>query len=47
MAIILVSEEPLTGIQKFLAEALREVDVERTTAAAVVLMKGKKEIETG
>lgn len=47
MAVIVVSDEPLTGIQKFLAEALGEVDVYSTTAAAVVLMKGKKEIETG
>lgn len=47
MALIVVSDEPLAGIQQFLAEALREVDVEGTTAAVVVLMKGKKEIETG
>ena len=47
MAIIVVSDKPMKGVQRFLAESMRRVEADRAVGAALVVLKENGDVETG
>lgn len=47
MAIIVVSDKPLKGVQRFLAESMRRVEADRSVGAALIVLKENGDAETG
>lgn len=47
MKIVIASDEPLKGVQRFLAESMRRVEADRAVGAALVVLKENGDVETG
>lgn len=47
MAIVVASDKPLKGVQRFLAESMRRVEADRSVGAALVVLKENGDVETG
>lgn len=47
MAIVIASDKPLKGVQRFLAESMRRVEADRSVGAALVVLKENGDVETG
>ena len=46
MKIVIASDKPLKGVQRFLAESMRRVEVDRYVGAALIVMKENGDFET-
>ena len=47
MAIIVGSDKPMKGVQRFLAESMRRVEADRSVGAALIVLKENGDAETG
>lgn len=47
MALVIASDKPLKGVQRFLAESMRRVEADRSVGAALVVLKENGDVETG
>lgn len=47
MAIVIASDNPLKGVQRFLAESMRRVEADGDVGAALVVLKENGDVETG
>lgn len=46
MKIVVVSDKPLKGVQRFLADAIRGAEESRSVGAALVVLKKNGDVET-
>lgn len=46
MKIVVASDKPLKGVQRFLAESMRRVEADRYVGAALIVMKENGDFET-
>ena len=46
MAIIVVSDKPMKGVQRFLAESMRRIEADRSVGAALIVLKENGDVET-
>ena len=46
MAIVITSDKPLKGVQRFLAESMRRVEADRSVGAALIVLKENGDVET-
>lgn len=47
MAIVVASDKPLQGVQRFLAESMRRIEADRSVGAALIVLKENGDVETG
>lgn len=47
MALVIVSDKPLKGVQRFLVDAIRGTDGGASVGAALVVLKKNGDVETG
>lgn len=47
MKIVVASDKPLKGVQRFLAESMRRVEADRSVGAALIVLKENGDVETG
>lgn len=47
MALVIASDKPLQGVQRFLAESIRRVEADRSVGAALIVLKENGDVETG
>lgn len=47
MALVIASDKPLKGVQRFLAESMRRVEADRSVGAALAVLKENGDVETG
>lgn len=47
MELVIASDKPLKGVQRFLAESMRRVEADRAVGAALVVLKENGDVETG
>lgn len=47
MKIVIASDKPLKGVQRFLAESMRRVEADRSVGAALIVLKENGDVETG
>lgn len=47
MALVIASDKPLKGVQRFLAESMQRVEADRSVGAALVVLKENGDVETG
>lgn len=47
MKIVVASDKPLQGVQRFLAESVRRVEADRSVGAALIVRKENGDVETG
>lgn len=46
MALVIASDKPLKGVQRFLAESMRRVEADRSVGAALIVLKENGDVET-
>lgn len=46
MKIVVASDKPLKGVQRFLAESMRRVEADRSVGAALIVRKENGDVET-
>ena len=47
VALVIASDKPLKGVQRFLAESMRRVEADGDVGAALVVLKENGDVETG
>ena len=47
VALVIASDKPLKGVQRFLAESMQRVEADRSVGAALVVLKENGDVETG
>lgn len=47
VALVIASDKPMKGVQRFLAESMRRVEADRAVRAALVVLKENGDVETG